>query len=317
MSKVIDLAKLATPKTPWQGVGESIEPNDRYDAAAIQRVAGLNWEVACEPLYLAGQSDPISQARAVIRQDTKALLGVVGPHWTPLQNSQLFDWFQPWLDTKMAQLETVGSLKGGARVWCLASANMGEEDVVGGDIVRQYILLSNGHDGGLAVRAGFTPIRVICQNTLIQAHRSADSKLIRLRHGKDVVANLGLIRDVMDIAKAEFRATIEQYRTLARKSINQDDLRKYIKTVFGFDGDKKETTRSANITDDVVRLSVQGKGSQIDGVQGTLWGAYNAVNEYLNYYRGHNPDTRLDSLWFGQSAKMNDSALTIALQMAG
>ena len=63
------------------------------------------------------------------------------------------------------------------------------------------------------------------------AHGSDASKLIRVKHTKDVLENLANIREVMDLANAEFEATAEQYRRLARKSINQADLRKYVKRV--------------------------------------------------------------------------------------
>src|SRR5208282_996578 len=50
----------------------------------------------------------------------------------------------------------------------------------------KFILLSHGHDGSLAVRVGFTPIRVVCQNTLSMAHGSAASRLIRCKHTRDI-----------------------------------------------------------------------------------------------------------------------------------
>lgn len=47
----------------------------------------------------------------------------------------------------------------------------------------------------------------------------------------------------------------------------------------------------------------------------TYWGAYNAITEYLNYFRG-TQDNRLGSLWFGDSCRVNKKALDVALGMA-
>jgi hypothetical protein len=47
-----------------------------------------------------------------------------------------------------------------------------------------------------------------------------------------------------------------------------------------------------------------------------MWAAYNAVTEYLQYERGNNVATRLDSLWFGQGATLNKKALQTAVDIA-
>ena len=46
------------------------------------------------------------------------------------------------------------------------------------------------------------------------------------------------------------------------------------------------------------------------------WGAYNAVNEYLNYFRGKTQDNTLSSLWFGKGAQLNKNALDVAMKLA-
>jgi hypothetical protein len=66
----------------------------------------------------------------------------------------------------------------------------------------------------------------------------------------------------------------------------------------------------------VTRLFETGRGSDLATARGTLWGAYNAVAEYLSYERGLGQDTRLNSLWFGASARLNEDALAVALDMA-
>jgi phage/plasmid-like protein (TIGR03299 family) len=178
------------------------------------------------------------------------------------------------------------------------------------------VLLSNSHDGTTSVRVGFTPIRVVCANTLSLAHADkAGSRLIRVRHTRRLAENLDSLREVMDLADQEFSATADQYRRLRDKGINQNDLATYVRKVFQIES-KQLNGQQRRIIESVFRLFEEGKGTELSGVRGTLWGAYNAVSEYLGYERGKGQDTRLASLWFGDSARTNQRALEVALAMA-
>jgi phage/plasmid-like protein (TIGR03299 family) len=202
-------------------------------------------------------------------------------------------------------------------VWVLAHVAGSKTEIVPGDRVDSFILLSNSHDGTLAVRVGFTPIRVVCANTLSMAHSNAGSKLLRVRHTKSVNDTLALIRDVMDLAEKEFAATAAQYRALAARHVNATDLRKYVRQVLQA-GDKPEedSGRMRNLIADIIHRAEYGTGNDATGVRGTLWAAYNGVTEHLTHARGSDRDARLNSLWFGSSADVSKRALELALAMA-
>ena len=301
-------------KTPWHGLGTPLAEQDVYDWQRTCVKAGLDWDVQLTPLVTADTAVKVTH-RAVRRTSDARILGVVGPKYCPLQNKDAFKWFQPFLDAKEAALHTAGSLCEGARVWVLAKLNRDPLVIATGDEVEKFILLSHGHDGSLAIRVGFTPIRVVCANTLALSHRADASKLIRVKHSASLHENLANIRELMNMANQEFEATAEQYRLLARKGINQNDLRHYLTRVLKVDG-QKISTRTANIMQEITRLCESGRGNDLASVRGTLWSAYNGVNEWLSHSRGNNEQNRLNSLWFGDSASMNKHALESALAMA-
>jgi len=273
--------------------------------------AGLDWSVDLRRLYTEDGHTLLNvlERYAVCRQKDNAILGIVGQDYTPLQNEEAFAWFQPFLDSADVTLETAGSLRGGSQVWILAKIQGANMTVGGNDEVAHYVLLSNSHDGSLPVRVGFTPIRVVCNNTLCLAHESEASKLLRVRHTARLLKNLDDIREIMDIAHKEFYATIEQYRTLMKRAINQNDFVKYVKLVFNL-----SEKGGRELIPNIAYLVDHGRGSELAGQ--TYWGAYNAVTEYLNYFRGTTQINTLTNLWFGDSAQVNKKALNIALKMA-
>ena len=66
----------------------------------------------------------------------------------------------------------------------------------------------------------------------------------------------------------------------------------------------------------IIPLFEKGRGNDMPGVAGTAWAMYNGVTEYLQYERGRE-ENRLDSMWFGDSARINQKALQIAMAMVG
>lgn len=218
---------------PWHGLGQQL--HGRPTVREAIDAAGLGWEIELVPLVTEDAHAP-APARAVRRTADQRVLGVVGPAYHALQNRDAFAFFQPFLDAGLASLHTGGSLCDGKKVWLLVRIER-EPLVIGdGDEIQKFVLLSNSHDGTTSVRVGFTPIRVVCANTLALAHADkAGSKLIRVRHTRRLADNLDALREVMDLADQEFTATAEQYRRLRDKGINQNDLAKYVRQAFGIE----------------------------------------------------------------------------------
>lgn len=299
-------------KEPWHGLGTAIPAGKELTIPEAITAAGLDWKVGMKTVYAArdGESPAeLTDFKATYRISDNRVLGIVGAHYRPLQNIDAFKWFQPFLDSKQVTLHTAGSLFEGRRIWVLAKIEDSTAEVKRSDEVRQYILLSNSHDGSLAVRVGFTPIRVVCNNTLCMAHKSRASKLLKVRHSAGLIDNLDLVRETMNLAAREFEATIKQYNKLASKEIDSGSLIKYVRKVFDI-----EKTGGDKLLPKIIYLFENGRGSREAGA--TYWGAYNAVNEYCNYFRGKTQQNTLNSIWFGESAELNKKALNVALKMA-
>ena len=301
-------------ETPWHGLGTEIDDATNFWDAF--KLAGLDWEVKTEPLYRKDGSEV--KAQASVRESDDKVLGVVGPRWTPLQNRQAFEVFEPLIDSGEMRLHTAGSLRGGERVWVLCQLGLENTEIVPNDEIAKFALLSNGHDGKLAVHFGFTPIRVVCANTESMARECKASNLIRVRHHRFVKNNVEKLRDIMNLADQEFEATADQFRFLASKQINSADLHKYVKIVLVVHEQEEDklSTRTKNIIGKVEEFFLLGKGNDMPGVNGTYWAAYNGVTEYLNYEKGRNSANRMDSLWFGQNGNLSQKALATAVALA-
>lgn len=303
-------------ETPWHGLGNRLEGNETPQEVIVK--AGLDWQVETVPVYRkVGESYvECKMGRAAIRMSDDSELGAVGPRWTPYQNDSMFKCFEPMVQNGLMTWHTAGSLRDGQRVWCLCQLALDNCEITKGDEIRKFAMISNGHDGKLAVRIGFTPIRVVCANTLALAHGDEASSLIRVRHNRLVTENVDKLRDIMNLANQEFEASCDQYRLLAGRGISQDDLRKYVKIVLGVKQGESEdiSTRQKNIIEKVIELFETGKGHEVAG--DTWWKAYNALTEYASWVKGRSNENRMASVWFGQDQTLLKQALNIALVMS-
>jgi phage/plasmid-like protein (TIGR03299 family) len=323
----------------WHGLGTVLPEAPELDDAL--RIAGLDWTVRTVESFahVNGEHVPAPDARHVVRQigDRVDVLGTVGTRFTPLQNSDAFQWFAPLVHERDVELEAAGSVKGGKHVWVLAKIS-GVADVAVGrpdDIVRPYLLLSNAHDGTRAVSLAFTPIRVVCWNTLSAANAAAAADAKRggnssasIRHTASMEANLALARDQIALAERAFSAKAEIWQELAKAQIpSADEALRYTRTVFARPDDAKridamnaerapvDKLPEVRAERHVARLLRSGPGADSAGL--TWWGAYQAATHYVDHVRASNPDRALASTWFGAGASVRDRAESVAVAFAG
>lgn len=315
-------------RVPWHGLGVQLHKPPTV-LEAIQ-TADLDWTVSTHQMSYTppGVEKPIPSPRyAVIRNTDHQYLGAVGSGWTPLQNVDAFQWFQPFIDQGLVTLETAGSLRRGKHVWILARIKGDPLQIADGDNVERFLLLANGHDGTMAAWMALTPIRVVCANTLAMSQEAGETKMLRVFHTGSVKENVEKVRETIDVVNNRFVATAELYRDLAKRAINTDDLEKYIQRVFIPKKKLKQATTDlieigatsrpgARLIEDITPIFEKGRGNDIPSIKGSWWAAYNSVSEYLAHCRGTSQDVRMDSLWFGGSAVANKKALDIAKDMA-
>ena len=108
--------------------------------------------------------------KANLRDTDNQILGVVTDRYRVVQNEDAFAFTDALLGEGVTY-ETAGSLQNGRRTWILAK--LPQHYIISGDEVTPYLVFMNSHDGTGAIKAAMTPIRVVCNNTLNLALKTA------------------------------------------------------------------------------------------------------------------------------------------------
>ena len=152
-------------EVPWHGIGTEV-PSD-VSPDQMLKFAGLDWEVQKVPSYINVNQETVFTGRhALVRSSDKSILDIVTDDWNPVQNHDAFKFFNDFVYAGDMEMHTAGSLKSGQIVWALAKIKDSFE-LFGGDKVEGYLLFSNPHRFGQAIDIRFTPIRVVCNLSLI------------------------------------------------------------------------------------------------------------------------------------------------------
>lgn len=310
----------------WHRLGQRTER--AVSSGAALRMAGLDWKVDERPIQadIDGEVSAVTTHKAIVRRDTKAVLGVVGRRYKPVQNEEAFEWCDGLVGSRLAMYETAGSIRQGAVVWALLRLP-GELRIANtDDIVKPFILCVNSHDGSVAFRALNTTVRVVCANTLTLALRNAGPDSIAVKHTDSIHDRLADAQEVLGLAVAEHRRFELHMNALVRRKFRKRDFETFLDTVLGpasrqvAEGDEPELTGArqqvmANFDHDLQRIK---------GIEHTAWAAYNAVSQYVDWERpsrgapGRERDERrFSSIMFGQGADLKRRAWTAARAMAG
>ena len=208
-------------EVPWHGLGQRVEKAPSSGDALM--LAGLDWDVIQTPIFTK-DGGKIPGYYANVRSTDRSILGVVTERYKIVQNKDAFAFTDELLGSGVTY-ETAGSLKNGKKVWLLA--RMPQEFRIAQDKVIPYLVFSNSHDGSGSIKVAMTPIRVVCNNTLNLALKSAD-RIWSTMHTGNMKAKLDDARMTLFMAEDYMSKLSQEADELCRKRVSDAAVREYI-----------------------------------------------------------------------------------------
>jgi phage/plasmid-like protein (TIGR03299 family) len=298
----------------WHGLGTIIE-NYPSSTEAL-KYAGLDFEVIKRPnIHLLDDGNEITSKESFFtyRQDTGDILGSkLGKDYEVVQNTEAFAFFDAIVGGDGILYETAGALGKGERIFITAKLpsyiTVGKED-----LIEKYLFLSTSHDGSSGITAAFTPIRIVCNNTLTMALRNCTSK-ITIRHTKDAKTRLENAHKVMGIANNLSGELDLIFNSWSRIGINDQELQKLIRQALTppketLQAQSKETaeiisTYLKKASDTVFAYTMTSPSQLMPTTKGTLFGAYNGITGYFQNVKTYkSSEDKMNSLYFGGLAE--------------
>lgn len=221
-------------ETPWHGLGTSIESAPTSEDAII--AAGLDWNVIQEQVYT-NDGILIPGYLANIRDTDRKVLGMVTNRYHIIQNKEAFS-FTDSLLGEGVRYETAGSLASGKRVWMLAKL---DDRVLTGERMSPYLVFTNSHDGTGAVRVAITTVRVVCQNTLNLALKTAERSW-SCAHKGDINSKLEAAKATLLNTEHYLSELHEEFGELKLQKLTDDKVRDYINLLIPIDDSASDRT---------------------------------------------------------------------------
>jgi len=323
----------------WHGPGTVVTGLLTAKEAIV--AAGLDWDVKLVPIYAhdtKGRMTKVDEKRAVQRDSDGKVFAVLSPDYTPVQNRDAFTFCDSVIADGSMLYNAAGSLRGGARVWILAEAK--DSLSVKGDEIKKYLLLCNGHDGTMAIRMLFTPVRVVCMNTLQAALDKADkTATFYARHTTGVMNRVDTAREILGLTDRFYKGFKEQADILASKKFPTKMYPALMAATFGLKmlpvpveikalpapsglfSAYDWSTRMVKQLDTVKVLCEHGLGNDTPKVRGTCWAAFNGVTEYIDHAKKYTGDpavaasNRLENVWGGRGMMAKVNAMNFLLKV--
>jgi len=320
---------------PWHGLG-TILPGLATAAEALE-AARLNFTVLQgEMAYVIPERQDgdriipeeirtVKNRKANFRSDDGGYLGMVSDNYHILQNTEAFAFFDSIVEEGAAVYETAGSMFGGKVIYITAKIPGLIRVGSGDDVLENYVLLRNTHDGSGAVTAKLINTRIVCNNTLTAALRE-DGAQVSMRHSASLQERIKEAHVAMDVANKRILEIQSFGNDALNVRMSEDQAQAFYLDAMGMKigAGKDGADKLPRVISEMMMLREAGKTTK--EARGTLWGDFNVVTEFLS---GNNPDygrtyrsqarsenttaeNKLDSLLDGESARQAMQAMSLA-----
>lgn len=307
---------FSVQEKPWHALGQIVSEYPTSKEAIT--FAGLDYKVGKLPnlhQMPSGKSIESNTSFFTYRTDNEVVLGAsVGRDYHIVQNGDAFAFFDAIVGGGDGiQYETAGALGDGERIFITAKLPGYIRVGNGDDVTEKYIFLTTAHDGTGSITAAFTPIRIVCQNTLNAALKGM-SNVVRIRHTAGAKQRLEDAHKIMGLADTLTLQLEGIFNNWAKVKITDNQVKSLIQLALcpnkeTFDLLKKGaqdelSTVFKNTVEDAFAYAMMSDTQQLETTKGTLFGAYNAVTGYYQNVRSYKDgQAKLQSLVMGGTAQ--------------
>lgn len=289
----------------WHGLGQVFtEPITMLEA--VGRI-GAGFEVVKAPLFVKvdGRYIAVEDQVGLVRRPTDddpefRVFGTSSKEdYGLVQNHELARMLDPLSATW--PVETVGVLGKGETIFFTLSAGEMQIGRSPREVVKNYFLLTDTKTGRKAGQIAFTPVRVVCQNTLSMGLASAVAKT-SMRHtadyGDEVKFRVALMRQMQRV----MTETKAKFSTMAQAVLQPDKVQAILETSYPYPNMPAKVALAEALTArDRTELG-DDYGIQLEGVD--------AARSSYEYYRGRTEIFRAGAQEL--FAKINDEYPAIA-----
>ena len=225
---------------PWHGIGTVVEECPNSEEAL--RLAGLDWKVEQKDVCTS-DGVLVSGYKANVRDFDQSVLGIVSDRYQVVQNEEAFAFTDELLGGGV-RYETAGALQGGRRTFLLA--RLPQRFIIAGDEVEPYFVIMNSHDGSCSIKAAMTPVRVVCQNTLNLAFRTA-KRTWMTKHTSNILDRIDDARTTLQFAEQYMKELGKGVDELARRRLTDKKAMEYMSEFFPVTADMTAAQRKNNL----------------------------------------------------------------------
>ena len=175
-------------------------------------------------------------------------------------------------------------------------------------------MFTNFHKYGFSTDVRFTPIRVVCNNTLTLSLSSAVERMARITHRKQFEASE--VKSMLGIATDKLAKYKEMAQFLGSKRAKDESIIEYFERVFPFTGANSEETTKVMSRNAKLALDIMDTQPGAEYAAGSWWQPFNAVTFMTDHLMGRSQDSRLSSAWYGQNKNLKTKALELAIEYA-
>lgn len=309
----------------WHNLGQIIQHYPTSSEAL--KYAGLDFEVLKRPNIhpLPSGINIISDnSYFTFRTDTEAVLGdKIGSDYEVVQNTEAFAFFDSIVGGGDGiKYETAGALGKGEIIFITAKLpeyiRVGRED-----LIEQYLFLTSSHDGTGSISIAFTPVRIVCANTLNAALKH-HTNCIKIRHTASAADKLKQAQRMLGLSNSLSIEMEAIYNRWSHVRISDPELKRLIQLAMvpnrevleklrNFQDDEL-STQFNNIVENVYEYAQASPTQQMDTTRGTVFGAFNSVTGYFQNVRNYkDEESKFKSIMTGTALTRTQTAFDLCM----